>query len=119
MWRAYLRRYGIEHLFRFLKQYLAWTRPRVRGPEQAERWSWLVAVAYVHLVLARGLIADQRLSWERRRDRSARYGSNAGFVGFTRAWDLRRNRENLHGPVRAARQGVHPSPRRGIASSVQ
>jgi hypothetical protein len=66
VWRAYLRRYDIEHLFRFLKQYLAWTRPRVRGPEQAERWSWLVAVAYTQLVLARGLVADQRLSWERR-----------------------------------------------------
>jgi len=66
VWRAYVRRYDIEHLFRFLKQYLAWTRPRVRRPEQAERWSWLVAVAYTQLVLARGLVADQRLSWERR-----------------------------------------------------
>ena len=66
VWRAYLRRYDIEHLFRFLKQYLAWTRPRVRSPEQAERWSQLVAVAYVHLVLARELVADQRLPWERR-----------------------------------------------------
>ncbi len=66
VWRAYLRRYDIEHLFRFLKQYLAWTRPRVRGPEQALRWSQLVAVAYMHLVLARGLVADQRLPWERR-----------------------------------------------------
>ncbi|MFC5103828.1 transposase [Kibdelosporangium philippinense] len=82
VWRAYLRRYGIEHLFRFLKQYLAWTRPRVRGPEQAERWSWLVAVAYVHLVLARGLIADQRLSWERRRGPLSPLRVKRGFRGL-------------------------------------
>ncbi|WP_158896316.1 transposase [Amycolatopsis anabasis] len=65
VWRAYLRRYDIEHLFRFLKQYLAWTRPRVHGPEQALRWSQLVAVAYVHLDLGRELVTDQRLPWER------------------------------------------------------
>ncbi|MFC5099873.1 hypothetical protein [Kibdelosporangium philippinense] len=93
--------------------------PSSAWPEQAERWSWLVAVAYVHLVLARGLIADQRLSWERRRGPLSPLRVKRGFRGLHRAWDLRRNRENLHGPVRAARQGVHPSPRRGIASSVQ
>jgi hypothetical protein len=65
VWRAYLRRYDIEQLFRFVKQYLAWTRPQVRSPEQAERWSWLVAVAYLHLVLTRGLVTDQCLPWER------------------------------------------------------
>jgi hypothetical protein len=65
VWRAYLRRYDIEQFFRFVKQYLAWTRPRVRTPDQAERWSWLVAVAYAHLVLARGLVTDHCLPWER------------------------------------------------------
>lgn len=65
IWQAYLRRYDIEHLFRFLKQYLGWTRPRVRSPQQALRWSWLVAVAYVQLTLARGLVTDQCLPWER------------------------------------------------------
>jgi hypothetical protein len=35
----------LEHTFRFLKQSLNWTLPRVRHPEQADRWSWLVALA--------------------------------------------------------------------------
>lgn len=65
VWRAYLRRFDIEHLFRFLKQYLSWTLPRVRTPEQATRWTWLVIAAYAHLVLARGSVADARLPWER------------------------------------------------------
>ncbi len=41
IWRAYARRFDLEHTFRFLKQTLGWTTPRVRHPEQADRWSWL------------------------------------------------------------------------------
>jgi hypothetical protein len=64
-WRAYVRRFDLEHTFRFLKQSLNWTLPRVRHPEQADRWTWLVALAYTQLRLARPLVADQRLPWER------------------------------------------------------
>ena len=38
IWRAYGRRFDLEHTFRFLKQTLGWTTPRVRHPEQADRW---------------------------------------------------------------------------------
>jgi hypothetical protein len=65
VWRAYLRRFGIEHLFRFLKRHLGWTMPRVRTPEQATRWSWLVAAAYALLVASRDLVGDHRLPWEK------------------------------------------------------
>ena len=64
-WRAYVRRFDLEHTFRFLKQTLNWTLPRVRHPEQADRWTWLVVAAYTQLRLARVLVADQRLPWER------------------------------------------------------
>jgi DDE superfamily endonuclease len=37
LWQAYLRRFDIEHMFRFLKQTLGWTRPRIRTPDQADR----------------------------------------------------------------------------------
>lgn len=36
-WRAYLRRFDIEHTFRFVKNTLGWTTPSVRTPEQADR----------------------------------------------------------------------------------
>jgi hypothetical protein len=65
VWRAYIRRYDLEHTFRFLKQTLNWTLPRVRHPEQADRWTWLVALAYTQLRLARPLVDDQRLPWQR------------------------------------------------------
>ena len=65
LWRAYVRRFDLEHTFRFLKQTLNWTSPRVRYPEQADRWSWLILAAYTQLRLARGCVADERLPWER------------------------------------------------------
>jgi hypothetical protein len=68
IWRAYVRRFDLEHTFRFLKQSMGWTTPRVRHPEQADRWSWLVVAAYTQLRLARARVADLRLPWERRYD---------------------------------------------------
>jgi hypothetical protein len=68
IWRAYIRRFDLEHTFRFLKQTLGWTTPRVRHPEQADRWTWLVVAAYTQLRLARACVADRRLPWERRYD---------------------------------------------------
>lgn len=65
IWRAYLRRFAIEHTNRFIKQHLAWTTPALRHPDQADLWTWIVAAAYTQLRLARTLIADQRLPWER------------------------------------------------------
>jgi hypothetical protein len=42
-WQAFLRRFDIEHTFRFLKQQLGWTRPKRRDPAAADRWTWLVS----------------------------------------------------------------------------
>jgi hypothetical protein len=65
LWRAYVRRFDVEHTIRFWKQALHWTLPRPRTPEQADRFTWAVAAAYGQLRLARGLVSDLRLPWER------------------------------------------------------
>ncbi len=65
LWRAYVRRFDLEHTIRFLKQTLGWTAPRVRHPEQADRWTWLVLAAYAQLGLARSCAEDRSLPWER------------------------------------------------------
>jgi hypothetical protein len=67
-WRAYLRRFDIEHNIRFAKNTLGWTTPALRTPEQADRWTWLVVTSYTQLRLARPLVADLRLPWERTRE---------------------------------------------------
>jgi hypothetical protein len=65
VWRAYLRRFDIEHTFRFAKQTLGWTTPKLRSPEQADRWTWLILAALSQLRLARDMVADHRLPWQR------------------------------------------------------
>ena len=64
-WQAFLRRFDIEHTFRFFKQVLGWTRPKLRDPAAADRWTWLIIACYAQLWLARGLAADLRLPWQR------------------------------------------------------
>jgi hypothetical protein len=61
---AFCRRFDAEHTFRFVKQTLGWTRPRVRTPAQADRWTWLIIAAYTQLRLARHLAEDLRRPWE-------------------------------------------------------
>lgn len=65
VWRAYIHRFDLEHTLRFCKQSLAWTTLRLRQPAAAERWTWLVVLAYTQLRLARAVVADHRLPWER------------------------------------------------------
>ena len=63
-WQAFLRRFDIEHTFRFLKQQPGWTKPKLRDPAAADRWTWLVIAACAQLRLARPLAADIRLPWQ-------------------------------------------------------
>jgi DDE superfamily endonuclease len=81
-WRAYIRRFDLEHTVRFCKQILGWTTPRPRHPAQADRWTWLVLAAYTQLRLARQLACDQRLPWERPRPqpRLSPYRVRRGFA---------------------------------------
>ncbi|MBB4928149.1 hypothetical protein FHR34_007244 [Kitasatospora kifunensis] len=65
LWQAFLRRFDIEHTFRLFKQTLGWTRPKIRTPEAADRWTWLILAAYTQLRLARPLAADLRRPWEK------------------------------------------------------
>jgi hypothetical protein len=64
LWRWYLRRFTVEHAFRFFKQTLGWTTVRPRHPEAADRWTWLIAVVCWQLWSARALVSDVRLPWE-------------------------------------------------------
>ncbi|MGW4649077.1 NF041680 family putative transposase [Kitasatospora sp. NPDC004289] len=64
-WQAFPRRFDLEHTFRMIKQTLGWTRPKLRTPQAADRWTWLVIVAHTQLRLARPLAEDVRRPWER------------------------------------------------------
>jgi hypothetical protein len=80
-WQAFLRRFDVEHTFRFLKQVLGWTAPKLRAPAAADRWTWLIIAALTQLWLARGLAGDLRLPWQRpaRADRQTPARVRRGF----------------------------------------
>ena len=42
--------------------------PRAAHPEQADVWTWLIIAAYTQLRLARGLVDDLRMPWEKPTD---------------------------------------------------
>jgi hypothetical protein len=65
LWRSFLRRFDLEHTFRMIKQTLGWTTPKLRDPQAADRWTWLVIAAHTQLRLARPLAEDLRKPWER------------------------------------------------------
>ncbi|GAA2915338.1 hypothetical protein GCM10010517_81540 [Streptosporangium fragile] len=63
--QSFLRRFDLEHTFRLFKQTLGWTRPKLRSPHAADRWTWLIIVAHTQLRLARPLAEDLRHPWEK------------------------------------------------------
>jgi hypothetical protein len=64
-WQAYLRRFDLEHTIRLFKQTLGWTTPKIRSPQAADRWTWLIIAAHTQLRLARPLARDLRRPWEK------------------------------------------------------
>lgn len=64
VWLKYLRRFGVDHWYRFAKQRLHWTLPNLRTPTQCERWSDLMPLMSWQLWLARDLVVENRLPWQ-------------------------------------------------------
>lgn len=114
-WRAYLHRFDIEHLFRFCKQHLGWTTPRIRTPEQATRWTWLIATAYAHLTVARTLITDHRLPWEHP-DHITPLRVKRGFPGLlpTLGTPAKPPQKTTPGPGRPPGRTSGPAPRHPV-----
>ena len=69
VWRLYLRRFTIDHWYRFLKQRLHWTVPKLGTPKQCERWSDLMPLMTWELWLARDIVTDNPLPWQKSLDK--------------------------------------------------
>jgi hypothetical protein len=65
LWRLYLRRFAIDHWNRFAKQRLHWTLTHLLTPQQALRWSDLRQLLSWQLWLARQLVIDSPLHWQK------------------------------------------------------
>ncbi len=64
-WRYYLRRFAIDHWNRFAKQRLHWTLPHFGTTEMGERWSNLMPLLSWQLWLAREIVKDNPLPWQK------------------------------------------------------
>lgn len=71
LWRLYLRRFTIEHWYRFAKQRLYWTHPQLSSTQASERWSLLMPLMSAQLWLARADCRDSPLPWQSPQDKLA------------------------------------------------
>jgi hypothetical protein len=64
-WVWFDQRWPIEPAIRFRKNRLYWTLPRFQTPSACDRWTSLVDLAYWQVWLARILVSDQPLPWQK------------------------------------------------------
>jgi len=65
IWRTYHWRWPVEPGIRYCKQHLGWTQPQFQTKEAGDRWSDLVALAMWLLFLARPVVEDHPLPWQK------------------------------------------------------
>jgi hypothetical protein len=69
IWRAYICRWSVEAGIQFRKERLGWTLPRFQSKEAGERWTTLLAVACLRVFLARSIVVDRPLPWQKSQQR--------------------------------------------------
>jgi len=65
LWRCYQWRWPVEPSIRWRKEQLHWTLPRFQDAETWDRWSMVVSLAQWMVYLARPLVGDHPLPWQK------------------------------------------------------
>ncbi len=65
LWKKYLRRFAVDHWYRLIKQRLHWTLPALSTPHQCERWSDLMPLITWQLWLAKDIVEENYLPWQK------------------------------------------------------
>jgi hypothetical protein len=69
IWRAYSCRWPVEPAIQFRKETLGWTQPRFQSKEAGDRWSELTVLACWMIFLARSIVEDKPLPWQKPQQR--------------------------------------------------
>ena len=69
IWRAYISRWPVEPGIHFRKETLGWTMPRFQTKEAGDRWTELTAIACWIIFLARSIVEDAPLPWQKPQQR--------------------------------------------------
>jgi DDE superfamily endonuclease len=78
----YCLRFSQEHGYRFDKQALLWTDPRLQTPEQFDLWSQIVAIVHNHIILARDFIEGELRPWENKQRKHSPQQVRRGLATF-------------------------------------
>ena len=65
LWRSYSSRWPVEAGIHFRKETLGWTQPRFQTKEAGDRWTELTALACWMIFLARAIVTDNPLPWQK------------------------------------------------------
>jgi len=65
VWSWYDWRWPTEPSIRFRKQGLFWTVPALQDTASCDRWTWLIQIAFWFLFLAKPLLSDCYLPWQK------------------------------------------------------
>ncbi|MBI4784013.1 MAG: hypothetical protein HY785_22240 [Oscillatoriophycideae cyanobacterium NC_groundwater_1537_Pr4_S-0.65um_50_18] len=111
LWLSYLRRFAIEHWYRFAKQRLYWTHPQLSSVRATERWSELMPLLTWQLWLARADCIDQPLPWQSLQDSLSPGRVAQAFASILAAIGTPASAPKLRGKSPGRAQGERPSPR--------
>ena len=116
IWQAYPRRWPVEPSIRFRKQHLMWTVPQFHTPQAGDRWSTLVSLAMWELYLARAVVADQPLPWQKTQTEltPARVQRGLGELFCTIGTPVRRPRTRGNSPGWPKGRVRHRRPRHRV-----
>ncbi len=111
LWLTYLRRFTLEHWYRFTKQRLHWTQPQLSSTQACERWSLLMLMMTWQLWLARTDCLDSPLPWQRTQDKLAPGRVAQAFASILVAIGTPAKPPKTRGKSPGRVLGVQPSPR--------
>jgi hypothetical protein len=111
LWLKYLRRFALEHWYRFAKQRLYWTHPQFSSMAAAERWSELMPLLSWQLWLARQECIDHPLPWQSPQDSLSPGRVAQSFASILAAISTPAPPPKRRGKSPGRTTGQRPSPR--------
>ncbi len=111
LWLHYLRRFALEHWYRFAKQRLYWTHPQFSSLQASERWSDLMPLLSWQLWLAREDCIDHPLPWQSPQDSLSPGRVAQAFASILAAIGTPARPPKGRGKSPGRAKGHQPSPR--------
>jgi hypothetical protein len=111
LWLKYLRRFALEHWYRFAKQRLYGTHPQFSSLQASECWSALMPELSWQLWFARSECVDHPLPWQSPQETLTPGRVAQGFASILAAIGTPASAPKPRGNSPGRRTGTRPSPR--------